>query len=116
MQIPLDNFMGLRSGVRDPAGHLFHVELTSAIKIKGENLSLDSSLVVVKRKPRRRLVPELDFAPREVDRARVEPAGRARLESPNVKAQFSKFRAQNGARIRHAPAWPAVLAYVQESA
>src|SRR5437868_2609496 len=116
MQIPFDNFMGLRSGVRDPAGHLFHVELTSAIKIKGENLDLDFSLVFVKREPWRGLVPELDFATREVDRACVEPAGRARLESSNVKAQLSKFCAQNGARIRHAPAWPAVLAYVQESA
>src|SRR5437764_1720283 len=115
MQIPSDNFMGLRSGVRYPAGHLFHVEPTSAIKIKGENLAF-FSLVLVKREPWRGLVPELDFATREVDRACVEPAGRARLESSNVKPHFSKFCAQNGARVRHAPAWPAFLAYVQESA
>src|SRR5260370_37713581 len=58
MQISLDDFMGLRTGVRDPARHLFHVELTSAIKIKGENLVLSPFLVLVKGTPRRLLVPE----------------------------------------------------------
>src|SRR5437763_16611287 len=115
MQIPSVNFIGQLIWLRDPAGHLFHVEPTSAITIKGENLAFFSP-VLVKRVPGRGLVPELDAATREVDRACVEPAGRARLESSNVKAQLSKFCAQNGARIRHAPAWPTVLAYVQESA
>jgi len=116
MQISLDDFMSLRSRVRDSARHLFHVELTSAIKIKGENLVLSPFLDLIKRKPRRRLVPELDFALREVDRPRVETAGRARLEPPNIKAQLSKVCAQTGVSIRHAPTWPAVLAYVQEPA
>src|SRR5712691_2881587 len=107
MQVLLDDFMGLRSGVGDPAGHLFHVELTSVIKIKGENLVLDPSHVLVKREPRRRLVSELDFAPREIDRTRIESTGRTRLESPNIKAQFSEVCAQARAPISHPSPWPA---------
>src|SRR5258708_37192952 len=71
MQISLDDFMGLRSGVRDPARHLFHVELSAVTKIKGENLVLDSASVIVKCEPRWRLFPELDFTLRELDRTRI---------------------------------------------
>src|SRR5437773_11022236 len=110
MQILPDDFMGLRSGVGDPAGHLFHVELTSVIKIKRENLVLDPSHVLVKCEPRRRLISELDFAPREIDRTRIQSTGRTRLQSPNLKAQFTQVRDQVRPYISHPPPWLAVRA------
>src|SRR5205814_3245107 len=116
MQILLDDFVGLRSGVGNPAGHLFHVELASVIKIKAENLVFGPSHVLVKRESRRHLISELDLALREIDRTRIEPTGRTRLESSNIEAHFSEAGAQVGVPISHPPPWPAVLAYVQEPA
>jgi hypothetical protein len=99
-------------GMSNPARHLFHVELPSIIEIEGKKVVLDFSYVVVKRESRRRLVPELDLALREVDRPTIEPARCAGLESPNCKAQLSKIFAQCRAGVRHASARLGVLAYM----
>src|SRR4029450_6455157 len=103
-------------GMSNPARHLFHVELPSNIKIEGKKLVLDVPCVVVKRESRRRLVPELNLALREVDRATIESARGPGLESPYCKTQLSKIFAQCRAGVRHASARPGVLAYMQKAA
>ena len=91
MEVSPNDIMGSPGGMSNPARHLFHVELASIIKIKGKNLILEFPCVAVKREPRRRLVPELDLALREVDRATIEPAWCAGLESPDCKTQLSEI-------------------------
>ena len=91
MEIGPDNIVGPLSSASNPAWHLFHVELSSAIKIEGENLVPAFLSAVVKREPRGRFVSELDLALREVDRATIEPARCAGLESPYCKTQLSKI-------------------------
>ena len=91
MEIVFYNVVRVSSCMRDPARHLFHVELASIIKIEGKNLILEFPYVAVKREPRRRLVPELDLALREVNRATIEPAWRPGLESSDCKTQLSEI-------------------------
>jgi hypothetical protein len=72
---------------------LFHVELSSVIKIEGKNLVPAFLCAVVKREPRRGFVSELDLALREVDRATIESARCAGLESPYYKTQLPEILA-----------------------
>ena len=91
MKVAPNDIVGSLGSMSNPARHLFHVELPSIIKIEGKNLVFEFPCVAVKREPRRRLVPELDLALREVDRATIEPARCAGLESADCKTQLSEI-------------------------
>src|SRR5262249_33546510 len=87
VQISPDNVVGLLSGVSDPAGQLFHVELAVVNAVQGKHLALTSAdLFWVEGEYRRRFIAALNQASREIDRSCVEPTGRARLEPPCLKA------------------------------
>ena len=91
MEVTPNDIMGSLGGMSNPTRHLFHVELPSIIKIEGKNLVFAFLYIAVKREPGRRLVPELDLALRKVDRATIEPAWCAGLESPDCKTQLSEI-------------------------
>ena len=76
-------------GVCDPAGQLFHVERTPTNAIQREDIvDASANLLGIKGKSRRRFIPELNRATCKINRSRIQPAGRSRLESPHLKTQL----------------------------
>ncbi len=91
MKIGRDDIVRSSRGMGDPTRHLFHVELSSAIEIQRKYLIFELRKIAVECESRRWRVSELNFALREVDRATIESAGCACLESPDCKTQLSKI-------------------------
>ena len=91
MEIGPNDIVRLLGSMSNPARHLFHMELSSVVKIEGKNLVLEFPYVVTKRESRRWFVSELDVALREVDRPTIEPTRGAGLEPPDCKTQLSKI-------------------------
>jgi hypothetical protein len=63
MQISSDDFMGLLGGMGNPAGQLFHVELTPTNAIQGEDLAdASANLLEIEGEPWGRIITELNRA------------------------------------------------------
>ena len=86
MQIRADDLMGVRRCLGDPTGELFHMELAPAVVIQSKNVVGKACRVRMKREPRRRLISPLNLALREFNRAAIQAAWSARLESADVEA------------------------------
>src|SRR5437870_1288978 len=84
IEIPPNYFMRFRRCFGDPAGALFHVEQRSAYVVQRENV-LFQPLTPKEGEARRWLVAQLNLALRKIDRAAVQPAGRAGLEPTDLK-------------------------------
>ena len=72
IKIRPNDLVGPLSGMSYPAGHLFHVELSSANAVQRKNFRWTvANFLPIKGEGRRWLVPKLDCAPRKINRARV---------------------------------------------
>jgi hypothetical protein len=81
--------MRLLGGVSNPAGQLFHVELTATNAIQREDLAdAGPDLLGIEGEPGRRFIPELNRATCEINRSPIHAARRARLEPPYLKTHL----------------------------
>ena len=114
VQIGPDDLVGLRRGVGDPAGNLFHVEHFRPPAVEGEQgtaaqfraggsrigLFIDAAGQVAE--GRWRAVAGLDFALGEVDAAAVDAAGGAGFEAFHLKTELLEAVRQGGNGVAHA--------------
>src|SRR5207247_10094862 len=104
VNVRANDFVRLRGGGRNPARHLFHMELSVPHVIEGEGLAPASCLfIIIKCKSWRWFIPWLDLAAREIDRTRVKSAWRTCLKSSHCKTELAKAFAQTRMSIRHSP-------------
>ena len=78
MKVFANNFVGLRRGVRNPAGQLFHVERPS---VQSKYVIGRRVWIGKKAKPGRRDLSELLFALPKINGKAANPAGRSCLKS-----------------------------------
>ena len=72
IKIRANDLVSPLSGMSYPAGHLFHVELSSANAVQRKDLcSRVANFLLIKGEGRRWLVSSLDCTPRKINRARV---------------------------------------------
>ena len=118
VKVVADDRVSAFVGVGGPAGDLFHVEHAVAPLVEGKKIAWAAFRQAFgpERKRRRRIVARVKFAPREIDRAPVETAGRARLETPNLEAEFAQTVAERAGSIAHPSASLVLLADVQQPA
>src|ERR1043166_5041074 len=91
IEIGSDNFVRPTGGVSDPAGQLFHVELTLRVEVKSEDIVSLGCRLRTKGKSRRRLVAQLNITPRKINRPRAKSARRARLEPADLKSELAQI-------------------------
>ena len=95
MQIRSDDFMRLLGGMCNPAGQLFHVELTAANAIQREDLAdASADLLGIEGEPAGRFITELNRATLKINRSPIQAARRASLESPHSKTHLLQICAQ----------------------
>ena len=86
--------MGLFGGVGNPAGQLFHVELTISNSVQCENLTgAVTYLLDIESEPAGRFVAELNRAPCKIDGSPIQAAGCARFEPARLKTHLLQARA-----------------------
>ncbi len=95
VQVGSNDFMRLLGGVRNPAGQLFHVELTATNAIQCEDLvDASTDFLGIEGEPEGRLITELNRATRKINRSPIQAARRASLESPHLKTHLLQVSAQ----------------------
>jgi hypothetical protein len=95
VQVGSNDFVRFLSGVGNPAGQLFHVELTVTNSVQCEDFTnATANLVRIKGKPGGRLIAELDRATCEINRSPIQAARRASLESPHLETHLLQLCAQ----------------------
>ena len=86
MQVSSDDFVRLLGGVRNPAGQLFHVELTVTNAVQRKDFAgASADLLRIEGESEGRFITGLDQATCKVNRSRIQPTRRARLESAYLK-------------------------------
>ncbi len=117
VEVGPDNFVGALDRVGYPAWNLFHVELSAFLVIQGKDVSFQPGQTAsLESEPRRRLVSQLDFTFRKVNRSSVDPAGGAGLETAYLESELPQILAQSRTRIRHPPPGFLVLAHMKKTA
>src|SRR6266478_8420777 len=73
-------------------------------------------LAIIKGKTRGRIIAQLDFTARKVDRAAIEPTRRPRLETADLKTECPEILAQTRARVRHTATRLLIRSHMQQAA
>ena len=95
MQVGSNDFVRLLSGVGNPAGQLFHVELAVANLVQCKDFTYATAdLLRIEGKPGGRFITELNRATRKINRSPIQAARRASLESPHSKTHLLQICAQ----------------------
>jgi len=95
VQVGSNDFMRFLGGVRNPAGQLFHVELTATNAIQCEDLvDASTDFLGIEGEPEGRLITELNRATRKINRSPIHAARRPSLESPHLKTHLLQVCAQ----------------------
>ena len=117
VEIGADDLVGLRRGVGDPAGALFHVEHAVLVAVEGKEVGrLPGDQLRQEGERGWRGVAGLRLAAGEVDGAGVDAARGAGLEAPDLKAEFLQALAQAGRPLPHAAPGGVAQADVQKAA
>jgi hypothetical protein len=89
VQVGSNDFVCFLSGVGNPTGQLFHVELGAMNAIQREDLADSSAdFLGIEGESARRFVTELNRATSKINRSPIQAARRARLESSHLKTHL----------------------------